>query len=157
MEKVIDKWVLRDPATQTWTELKSFFAKEYSKFDWHTGVKAKQAGYESASNIVKRRKREAEEERQIFMMASVTDIVQQLNEKNSIGILLVLEKMIQQQAKITKALKQIPSSNDGGKNGGRKSNKQHIDPNQPKLQSIQACRLRVLKAPKEQREGTGVV
>ena len=59
MEKMINKWELRSQATQMWTELKSFFAKVYSKLDWHAGVKVKQAGYESTSNIAKKRKKEA--------------------------------------------------------------------------------------------------
>ena len=45
----------------------------------------RQARYESPSNIAKKRKNEAEEERQILMMVAVTDILHQLNGKKSSG------------------------------------------------------------------------
>ena len=57
------------------------------------------------------------------MMVVVADVVQQLYEKNSSAMQLVLEKILQQQAKITKAFKQIPSNVGGIDDGGGKSTK----------------------------------
>ena len=61
MEKAINKQDLRDPAIQMWMELKTWI---------------KQAGCKSASNVNEKRKKDAKDERQIFMMTVATSVVQ---------------------------------------------------------------------------------
>ena len=70
------------------------------------------------------------------MMAVVTDVVQQLNEKNSSRMQSVLENYCATTSQITKALKQILACHVSGIcSGGTKSNKQHIDPNKHKCKN----------------------
>ena len=70
------------------------------------------------------------------MMTTATDVVQQLKEKKLSGMQSVLEKIVQEQAKIAKILKQILSSNVGIiACGGGKSNKQPVDPNKSKYKN----------------------
>ena len=44
--------------------------------DWNAGVETKQAGCKSASNVNEKRKKDAKDERQIFMMTVATSVVQ---------------------------------------------------------------------------------
>ena len=63
MEKIFDKWEVRYPAMQTWTELKIFFEKMCWKLNWHAAVNAKQEENESEKNIAEKRKKETKENR----------------------------------------------------------------------------------------------
>ena len=73
------------------------------------------------------------------MMANITDVVQQMNERNTSRLQMILQKLAQQQAETAKLLQKL-NSNKGGdknKNNSESSNtqcsKQPIDPNKPKF------------------------
>ena len=125
LTRALERWEERDEGDQTWTELKKFFAKEYSKKERHEGINAREAGYGSASNVAEK-SNQAAEDKQLLVLAAMTDVVQQMNEN--------FQEALMAQAKETaKLMKQMCANVSGGsqdKSGS--TNDETKDKNKPK-------------------------